>query len=170
MVTIPGGMPDRTRCPTAPAGEAADAGCPHRSRSGSPLVQTGIPGVPQAPGRCVDRYWIVVLDIERLRQAREKAALSQERRAHEVMVSMSARPCPAAISARTPASPPRSDSTPRRSPPRRMASGRTPGWMRSRPPRPVLWHQGQARHAPGRSRPPPIRSGRPERSLPGEER
>jgi DNA-binding XRE family transcriptional regulator/anti-sigma regulatory factor (Ser/Thr protein kinase) len=44
----------------------------------SPLVPTRIPGIPLAQACCVDRrWWIVILDGDRLRQARSRAGLSQ---------------------------------------------------------------------------------------------
>lgn len=44
----------------------------------SPLVPTRIPGLPLAQACCADRrWWIVVLDGDRLRQARGRAGLSQ---------------------------------------------------------------------------------------------
>jgi transcriptional regulator with XRE-family HTH domain len=44
----------------------------------SPLVPTRIPDIPLAPACCADRrWWIVILDGDRLRQARKRAGLSQ---------------------------------------------------------------------------------------------
>jgi anti-sigma regulatory factor (Ser/Thr protein kinase)/DNA-binding XRE family transcriptional regulator len=55
---------------------------------GSPAVPTGIPGLPQAPACCTGRHWLVVLDGGLLRQARRKAALSQERLAARSGISV----------------------------------------------------------------------------------
>jgi serine/threonine-protein kinase RsbW len=47
---------------------------------GSPLVPTGVPEMPLAPACCAERrWWLVTLDRERLRQARDRAGLSQRR-------------------------------------------------------------------------------------------
>ena len=57
-------------------------------RDDSPLVPTGIPGVPLAPVCCVIPPWIVIVDSERIKQARQKAGLSQERLANESGVGL----------------------------------------------------------------------------------
>jgi serine/threonine-protein kinase RsbW len=65
--------------------KTADARIAHAGHvPGSPLAQTGSPDVHS----CAGRYWIVALDSERLRHARKKAALSQERLAYEAGVSI----------------------------------------------------------------------------------
>lgn len=53
----------------------------------SPLVPTRIPDIPLTQACCADRrWWIVVLDSERLRQARRRAGLSQRQLAAAAQV------------------------------------------------------------------------------------
>jgi anti-sigma regulatory factor (Ser/Thr protein kinase) len=55
---------------------------------GSPLVVTGIPDMPRAPACCLGQHWIVILDGERLRQARKTRGLSQRALAEEAGVGV----------------------------------------------------------------------------------
>ena len=53
----------------------------------SPLVPTRIPDIPLAQACCADRrWWIVILDGDRLRQARARAGLSQRQLAAAAQV------------------------------------------------------------------------------------
>jgi anti-sigma regulatory factor (Ser/Thr protein kinase)/DNA-binding XRE family transcriptional regulator len=54
----------------------------------APLVATGDPRIPVAPVCCVSRPWMVVVDGDRIRQARKSAGLSQEELAWKAKVSL----------------------------------------------------------------------------------
>jgi serine/threonine-protein kinase RsbW len=54
----------------------------------SPPVRTGIPDMPHAPACCLGQHWIVTLDGERLRQARQTRGLSQRELAEEAGVGV----------------------------------------------------------------------------------